>query len=156
MPFLAVNPQATSGSVVFCLALSLPQRDWKLNSFISYPLIFEKLTTLSWDKDFSVVPFSVRRWLGKCFLGSCITISSGHTFQSGSDGVHFHTHAGNFFLSPWVLVSSSPPPHPPVCVCMYISISFAKMELKKVLCFVQTKEGGSQKGFKETWAEFIQ
>lgn len=38
--FLAVNPQATSGSVVFCLAFSLPQRDCKPNSSISYPLIF--------------------------------------------------------------------------------------------------------------------
>lgn len=40
VPFLAVNPQATSGSVVFCLAFSLPQRDCKPNSSISYPLIF--------------------------------------------------------------------------------------------------------------------
>lgn len=38
----------------------------------------------------------------------------------------------------------------PVCVCMYISIIFAKMELKKVFCFVQAKEGGNQKDFKET------
>lgn len=40
VPFLAVNPQATSGSVVFCLAFSLPQRDCKPNSSISFPLIF--------------------------------------------------------------------------------------------------------------------
>lgn len=38
--FLAVNPQATSGSVVFCLAFSLLQRDCKPNSSIGSPLIF--------------------------------------------------------------------------------------------------------------------
>lgn len=154
MPFLAVNPQATSGSVVFCLALSLPQRDCKPNSSISYPLVFEKLTTLSRDKDFSVVLFSAQRWCGRCFLNCCITISSFHTFQSGNDGVCFHAHAGNLSLTLPAPVCSStcqhPTPPPGVCICMYISTSFAKMELKNVFCFLQTKEGGNKKDFKET------
>lgn len=126
MPFLAVNPQDTSGSVIFCLALSLPQRDRKPNSSISYPLIFEKLTVLCWDKDFSVVLFSAQRSCGRCFLNSCRIISSFQTFQSGNDGVYFHAHVGNLSLSspPQAPVSSSPPLAPlRVCVCMYISIS---------------------------------
>lgn len=146
MPFLAVNPQDTSGSVIFCLALSLPQRDHKPNSSISYPLIFEKLTVLCWDKDFSVVLFSAQRSCGRCFLNSCIIISSFQTFQSGNDGVYFPAHVGNLSLSappsPCLFLT---PSCPSPCVCMYVYIhKFAEMELKKVFCFVQTK-GSNQK-----------
>lgn len=54
VPFLAGNPQATAGSVVFCMAHSQPQRDCKSNSSISFPLTSEKLSALSWDEDFSL------------------------------------------------------------------------------------------------------
>lgn len=110
--FVAVNPQATSGPVVFYLALSLPQRDCKPNSSISCPLRFEKIASLSWDKGFSLILFSAQRWCGRCFLNSCRIISSFQTFQSGNDSVCLYT-------------------------CIYISI--AKIELKKVFYFVQTK-----------------
>lgn len=152
MPVLAVNPQTTSGFAVFSLAFSLPQRDCKPNSSISYPLIFEKLTTVSWDKGFSFFLFYAERWCGRCFLNSCIIISF---FRPSSLAVMIYAF---MWMQATFLCPTSPCFSLPMCVRvrMYISISFAKMELKKVFCFVQTKEGDNPKDFKETWAEFIQ